>query len=164
MLLMGLGPLVAYYALNKLYTKWITLRAASPIPFGTWLLSGLLKAYKFDEEDFYGTDGAPADVQEKRRKGLDELQKQFESLVGPKAAALNEELRGLSDIRFTDTNRVPHSFQPVIRSKLRLGFISVRSEGPYLIDVDGNRALDVSGSYGVNVAGYEMYKRCVRRA
>ena len=34
-LLMGLGPLVAYYALNKLYTKWITLRAASPIPFGT---------------------------------------------------------------------------------------------------------------------------------
>ena len=28
--------------------------------------------------------------------------------VGPRAAQYNEELRGLSDIRFTDTNRVPH--------------------------------------------------------
>ena len=60
--------------------------------------------------------------------------------VGPKAQQLNERLRDLSDIRFTDTNRVPHCFQPVMRSKLRLGFISVSSDGPYLTDVDGNKA------------------------
>ena len=33
--------------------------------------------------------------------------------------------------------------------------------GSNVTDVDGNRALDVSGSYGVNVAGYDVYKRCV---
>ena len=93
--------------------------------------------------------------------GLEELKQRFDAQVGPRAAQLNERLRELSDIRFTDTNRVPHCFQPVMRAKLRLGFISVSSDGPYLTDVDGNRALDVSGSYGVNVAGYEVYKRCV---
>ena len=30
-----------------------------------------------------------------------------------------------------------------------------------LIDVDGNRLTDVSGSYGVNVCGYDEYKRFI---
>eukprot|EP00967_Tisochrysis_lutea_P146313 scaffold275940_cov33-Tisochrysis_lutea.AAC.2 len=55
------------------------------------------------------------------------------------ARELNDQLRNLSDVRFTDTNRVPHAFQPVVRSKLKLGFIAAESDGPYLIDVDGEQ-------------------------
>jgi len=161
LLMLGLGPLLGYRLLTTMYIKWVTFRAHSPLPLVAWLFSPLVRAYKYSEEDFYGTDGAPAEVQEARRKGLDALQKQFDALTGPKAEALNEQLRGLSDIRFTDTNRVPNSFQPVIRTKLRLGFIATKSEGCSLIDVDGNKALDVSGSYGVNVVGYQKYKQFI---
>ena len=33
-----------------------------------------------------------------------------------------------------------------------------KTNGPEVIDIDGNKALDISGSYGVNVCGYEAYK------
>lgn len=59
------------------------------------------------------------------------------SFFGTQARELNEQLRNLSDVRFTDTNRVPHAFQTVVRSKLKLGFIAAESDGPYIIDVDG---------------------------
>ena len=31
-----------------------------------------------------------------------------------------------------------------------------KTNGPEVIDIDGNKALDISGSYGVNVCGYEV--------
>ena len=158
----GLASLVvACWSARSAWLRWLTFRAHSPLPLVTRLLSGFVQAYSYDEDGFYGADGAPLEVQERRRRALEELKQRFDAQVGPKAAQLNERLRELSDIRFTDTNRVPHCFQPVMRAKLRVGFISVASDGPYLTDVDGNRALDVSGSYGVNVAGYDVYKRCV---
>ena len=158
----GLASLVvACWSARSALLYWLTFRAHSPLPLVTRLLSGFVQAYSYDEDGFYGADGAPLEVQERRRRALEELKQRFDAQVGPKAAQLNERLRELSDIRFTDTNRVPHCFQPVMRAKLRVGFISVASDGPYLTDVDGNRALDVSGSYGVNVAGYDVYKRCV---
>ena len=139
---LGLASLVvAYWSARSAWLRWLTLRAHSPLPLFTRLLSGFVQAYSYDEEGFYGADGAPPEVQERRRHALEELKQRFDAQVGPKAAQLNERLRELSDIRFTDTNRVPHCFQPVMRAKLRLGFISVASDGPYLTDVDGNRAV-----------------------
>ncbi|KAJ1622466.1 pyridoxal phosphate-dependent transferase [Pavlovales sp. CCMP2436] len=80
--------------------------------------------------------------------------------AGAEAKSLNHVIKeGLSDIRFTDTNRVPFPFQAVIRSKLNVSTVVKSSEGPWLIDTSGNRALDVSGSYGVNVCGYDRYKQ-----
>ena len=46
----------------------------------------------------------------------------------------------------------------LFRSKFNLCSVATASEGPYLVDLDGNRNLDIGGSYGVNVAGYERYK------
>jgi glutamate-1-semialdehyde 2,1-aminomutase len=82
--------------------------------------------------------------------------------MGAKSKALNDTLvAGLSDIRFTDTNRVPFQFQKETRARYRVASLTSASEGPALVDVDGGRAIDVSGSYGVNVAGYENYKKFV---
>ena len=36
-----------------------------------------------------------------------------------------------------------------------------KTDGPSVIDIDGNDALDISGSYGVNVCGYEAYKHFI---
>merc|ERR1719267_111030 len=38
-----------------------------------------------------------------------------------------------------------------------------RTEGASVADIDGNAALDVSGSYGVNVCGYEAYKQFITK-
>ena len=37
------------------------------------------------------------------------------------------------------------------------------SSGVTLTDLDGNELLDVAGSYGVNVFGYDFYKECIER-
>ena len=127
----GLASLVvACWSARSAWLRWLTFRAHSPLPLVTRLLSGFVQAYSYDEDGFYGADGAPLEVQERRRRALEELKQRFDAQVGPKAAQLNERLRELSDIRFTDTNRVPHCFQPVMRAKLRVGFISVASDGP----------------------------------
>jgi glutamate-1-semialdehyde 2,1-aminomutase len=49
-----------------------------------------------------------------------------------------------------------------VREKLNVCSLALTSEGPSIVDLDGNKALDVSGSYGVNVCGYDAYKarRC----
>jgi hypothetical protein len=186
-LLLSAAPLILYRVLERLRAYWLTFRASSPTPVVARLLAPIVATYKFTEEEFYGVDGAPADVQAKRRAGLEGLAAKFASLEGPKvrgsqailwprrhsrtpcpappgcrlresagdphtqppslapfsffpqARELNEQLRNLSDVRFTDTNRVPHAFQPVVRSKLKLGFIAAESDGPYIIDVDGER-------------------------
>ena len=127
----GLASLVvACWSARSAWLRWLTFRAHSPLPLVTRLLSGFVQAYSYDEDGFYGADGAPLEVQERRRRALEELKQRFDAQVGPKAAQLNERLRELSDIRFTDTNRVPHCFQPVMRAKLRVGFISVAKPKP----------------------------------
>ena len=35
------------------------------------------------------------------------------------------------------------------------------SEGVQVEDLDGNRFYDLTGSYGVNVLGYDTYKACM---
>jgi glutamate-1-semialdehyde aminotransferase len=39
-----------------------------------------------------------------------------------------------------------------------------RSEGIDLIDIDNQRLMDISGSYGVNVCGTERYKKFLKGA
>jgi glutamate-1-semialdehyde 2,1-aminomutase len=46
----------------------------------------------------------------------------------------------------------------VMREKFNLCSVVTASKGPRLHDLDGHWSLDVGGSYGVNVAGFERYK------
>jgi glutamate-1-semialdehyde 2,1-aminomutase len=61
-------------------------------------------------------------------------------------------------LRFTDANRVPFPFVRLMREKFNLCSVVTASDGPKLRDLDDHWTLDVSGSYGVNVAGFERYK------
>jgi len=145
----------------SLYKVFLTLRAYHFVPkVAQTFAAPLLPKYSLSEDEFYGADGAPQAIQDKRREGMARLSKAFSALTGPKSLELSNAIKdGLSDLRFTDTNRVPPPFQQVVRAKLNVSTIVEKSEGPWLIDVDGNKALDVSGSYGVNVVGYDRYKK-----
>ncbi len=45
-----------------------------------------------------------------------------------------------------------------MRERFNLCSVVTASDGPKLRDLDGNWSLDVSGSYGLNVAGFDRYK------
>jgi glutamate-1-semialdehyde 2,1-aminomutase len=123
----------------------------------------LLPFYEFAEADIYAVDGAPADVAACRRAAFDRLA----ALYGTRYAltrALTEQVEPmLSDLQFTGAYRVPFQFSRHVRSKLKSGAFVASSSGVTVTDLDGNVGYDLSGSYGVNVFGYDFYKGCMAR-
>jgi glutamate-1-semialdehyde 2,1-aminomutase len=56
---------------------------------------------------------------------------------------------------------VPFPFARVMREKFNLCSVVTASQGPRLKTLDGHWTIDVSGSYGVNVAGFDRYKEWI---
>ncbi len=69
----------------------------------------------------------------------------------------------ISDLQFTDAYRVPFQFSRFVRQHLKSGAFVQSSAGVTVTDLDGNRFYDLTGSYGVNVFGYDFYKGCLAR-
>ncbi len=70
---------------------------------------------------------------------------------------------GMSDLQFTARYRVPFQFSRFVRRHLKIGAFVESSSGVSITDIDGNRRYDLTGSYGVNVFGYDFYKDCIAR-
>jgi glutamate-1-semialdehyde 2,1-aminomutase len=137
-------------------------QATSPTPTGARFASGILRSFAFDEDKFFCADGASAEIAEKRKAGMNALADSFNKQFPKSLASAETFLDGISDLRFTDTNRVPFPFQKLVREKLNVASLAVSSVGPNIFDLDGNKTLDISGSYGVNVCGYDNYKRWIQ--
>jgi hypothetical protein len=117
-----------------------------------------VKARPYSEEEFFRADGAEGPWPEVRKKALDRLAVLLQAQYA-KSIAWGLGVRdSLSDLRFTDANRMPFPFVRLMRQKFDLCSVVTASDGPKLRDLDDHWTLDVSGSYGVNVAGYERYK------
>jgi glutamate-1-semialdehyde 2,1-aminomutase len=56
---------------------------------------------------------------------------------------------------------VPYQFGPVLRQHLKVGSFMESSDGLTLTDLDGNRFIDLTGSYGVNLFGLDFYKQTI---
>lgn len=123
-----------------------------------------LPGYRLQEEAFFGADGADKVLQQQRREALERLSAYFGRTV-PKGAAMTQEAKTyLADLEFTGRYRVPFQFTEVVGQALATSSFVARTQGPILEDVDGNAYIDVSGSYGVNVLGYDVYKTCIEEA
>jgi glutamate-1-semialdehyde 2,1-aminomutase len=120
-----------------------------------------LPGYAYDEAQFFGADGAPAEVASQRRAALDELSALYRGRY-PRTLALSAQAaEGIADLQFTGVYCVPFQFSPVLRQHLKVGSFMAASEGVTLTDLDGNRFIDLTGSYGVNVFGQDFYKACI---
>lgn len=126
----------------------------------SWL-ARRLPGYRYDEVQFFDADGAPAEISERRRVALRLLGEALRSRSPQTLAATAEAREGLSDLQFTSAYRVPFQFVPVLRKHMAIGSFWARSEGPDLVDLDGNRCIDLTGSYGVTVFGNDFYKSCI---
>jgi len=124
-------------------------------------LARWMPGYAYDETRFFSCDGAPQDVAQLRRAGFMALAARL-AAKAPRTLALTQQMReGIADLRFTGAYRVPYQFSPYVRQHLKVGAFVERAEGVSVTDLDGNRYLDLTGSYGVNVLGVDFYKQTI---
>ena len=124
-------------------------------------ISKLIPFYAYGEDRFFNSDGAPLEVAERRRAGLKRLGDTLRERA-PKSIAMTAEAQvGVSDMQFTSSYRVPYQYSGLLRQYVKTGSFVESSSGVTITDLDGNDYYDLTGSYGVNVFGYDFYKECM---
>ena len=125
--------------------------------------ASLVPFYEYDESRFFQTDGAPENIAAARRAGFMRLSQVFAERFKKTAELTGEIAGGVSDLQFTSRYRVPFQFSGYVRQHFKSGTFLESSSGVNITDLDGNRLYDLTGSYGVNVFGYDFYKECIER-
>lgn len=126
-------------------------------------LAAFIPFYEYKEATFFRADQAPDDVVGRRRAGFGRLADYYRTHF-PKTADLTAEAAdGISDLQFTARYRVPFQFSRIVRDNLKGGSFLQSSHGVMVTDLDGNSFYDLTGSYGVNVFGYDFYKDCIAK-
>ena len=127
-------------------------------------VAALVPFYEYDQQGFFRADDPPEVIALQREAGFRRLAAQFDARYGTTAELTDEVRDGLSDLQFTDSYRVPFQFSRFAREHLKFGVFLKSSSGVKVTDLDGNEFYDVTGSYGVNLFGYDFYKQCIDRA
>ncbi|MEY8204327.1 MAG: aminotransferase class III-fold pyridoxal phosphate-dependent enzyme [Bermanella sp.] len=123
----------------------------------------LLPYFEYNEARFFNSDLAPEDIAAKRKAGLAALTQHANHTMS-KTIAFSRNLQGaIADVNFTSAYRVPFPYRRFLPEQLKLGAICDRSQGVKVKDLDDNWYYDLSGSYGVNVFGYDFYKECMSK-
>ena len=122
-------------------------------------LARWLPGYGFDEAEFFGCDGAPADIQAQRRAAFFALGHTLQTRHRLSIEATAAARENISDMQFIAAYRVPFQFSPVVREHLKVGSFLQSAHGVHVTDLDGQVFYDLTGSYGVNVFGADFYKR-----
>jgi glutamate-1-semialdehyde 2,1-aminomutase len=134
------------------HARW-SRRIASLIPF-----------YEYDEARVFHCDDPPEDIAKAREAGFMRLASLYAERY-PQTLRLTASVKdAISDLQFTDTYRVPFQFRRMVQRHLGAPAFVQSSTGVTLTDLDGNHFHDLTGSYGVNLFGYDFYKGCIARA
>jgi glutamate-1-semialdehyde 2,1-aminomutase len=114
--------------------------------------------YDYGQTPVFDQDGAPPDVVAMRLLAFEHLSQHLESSCPKTLAATRDIKPHVSDVQFTSRYRVPFQFSRWAQDRLPMGYFWQASDGVWLTDLDHNRFIDVTGSYGVNLLGYDFYK------
>src|SRR5271165_644047 len=125
--------------------------------------AALVPFYEYGEDQFFRADAAPDAVAAHRRAGFLALAALFKERFARSAQQTAEVFDAISDLQFTARYRVPFQFSRFVREHFKAGNFLESSSGVTVTDLDGNRLYDLTGSYGVNVFGYDFYKECIAR-
>ena len=124
-------------------------------------VAGLIPGYAYEAGQFFNADAAPAEVVERRKSGFAQLCELYAQRYAKSAAITAQARQTISDLQFTGAYRVPFQFSPYLREHLKIGGFVQSSSGVTVQDLDGNSFYDLTGSYGVNLFGYDFYKTCI---
>ena len=121
----------------------------------------LIPFYSFGRESFFQVDGAPENIASLREAGFTRLSNLYKERFAKSVSLTNQAAQNISDLQFTAKYRVPFQFTQVVSEHLKSGSFMQSSSGVTLTDLDGNIFYDLTGSYGVNVLGYDFYKKSI---
>jgi len=131
------------------HSKW-SRRITSKIPY-----------FSYNESYYFTCDGAPENIALQRKKALYALAEEVTQTCSKSLNYCDELEESISDIQFTSQYRIPFPFQKLLPKAFKLSAITNETQGTKIKDLDGNWRFDLSGSYGVNVFGYDFYKECM---
>jgi glutamate-1-semialdehyde 2,1-aminomutase len=164
-LIYGLGAAAAMVALPALKLRLELSKAKHPSLGGharmAKRVAALVPYYAYDDVRFFRADGAPDEIAAQRRAGFARLAEFYRERYPRTAQLTAEARRDISDLQFTSAYRVPFQFGRLVRQHLAVGAFAQSTDGPIIVDLDGNRFYDLTGSYGVNLFGHEFYKSCM---
>lgn len=127
-------------------------------------ISKLIPRYEFEIDDFFRSDGAPGEIATRRQDGFFRLGALFQEKFAKSRALTAEAASRISDLQFTQSYCVPFQYSRLVKEQLGAGSFMQASSGVTLTDLDGNQFYDLTGSYGVNIFGYDFYKECIAAA
>jgi len=150
---------------SRLYTRLQLSRAKHPSLRGhskmARRMSRLIRFFEYGDDRYFSSDLAPADIANKRKAGMERLRSRIAE-KSTQTFTFSQSLESsISDVQFTSHYRVPFPYRNGLPEEFRLGSVVSQSRGTQICDLDGNWRYDVSGSYGVNVFGYDFYKDCL---
>ena len=122
----------------------------------------MIPGYHYGEAQWFSVDGAPDQVAQQRHAALEKLGQTLRSRSSQTLAATEQTKPMISDMQLISQYRVPFQFRDLLSQHIQLGSFWRESQGVWLTDLDGNRFMDVTGSYGVNVFGMDFYKTCIK--
>ncbi|MFC4255834.1 aminotransferase class III-fold pyridoxal phosphate-dependent enzyme [Altererythrobacter xixiisoli] len=163
--LAALGLAAGTFALWKGKQRLTLSRAKHPSITGhvRWgqRLARQVPFYDYGEDRFFAADGAPGEIVQRRKAGFARLAATYAERFARTKAETALLADGLSDLRFTARYRVPFQFSRLVRENLGTGVFADAVDGQSITDLDGNRFLDLAGSYGVNLFGHDSYKATI---
>ena len=163
----ALAAAAGLWLLRKLQVRLRLSRAKHPSLRGharmSRRLARLVPFYEYDESDAFACDGADTALVTQRRAAFKQLSQRLQARNGKTREASRELEPQISDMQFTNANRVPFQFRSLVREYLPLGAVAASTSGVKVRDLDGNWSYDLGGSYGVNLLGYDFYKGAIER-
>lgn len=114
--------------------------------------------YGLDHRQFFEVDSPSPQVVQQRRHGFVNLAERL-NMKDPIWIQRVQQLKSqFSDAKFTSLYKVPFPFRTMVSEKLVVNPFVQSSEGLMVRDVEGRVFMDLTGSYGCNLLGYERYK------
>ena len=159
------GAGLGLWIIKKVYTRLQLSMAKHPSLAGhsrmAKRVARLIPHYSFNQDVFFKVDGAPEEIALLREAGFMRLSKAYKERFTKSVELTNQAAEVISDLQFTGRYRIPFQFSDLVSRHLKSGSFMQSSSGVSMTDLDGNIFYDLTGSYGVNVLGYDFYKNAI---
>lgn len=164
-LLYSVFAVILVYVLNRIRIRLQLSKAKHPSLRGhsKWSrrITSKIPYFSYNESHYFTCDGAPEHIALQRKEALHNLATNVNQACSKTIDYCSKLEKSISDIQFTSNYRIPFHFQKLLPKAFKLGSITDETQGTKIKDLDGNWRFDLSGSYGVNVFGYDFYKDCM---
>jgi len=159
------GAGLGLWIIKRVYTRLQLSMAKHPSLAGhsrmAKRVARVIPHYSFNQDVFFKVDGAPEEIALLREAGFMRLSKAYKERFTKSVELTNQAAEVISDLQFTGRYRVPFQFSDLVSKHLKSGSFMQSSSGVSMTDLDGNIFYDLTGSYGVNVLGYDFYKKAI---